>query len=108
MSDPKPGSRAFAGPRGTRRRAPQACLQCRKRKVRCDVALKGQPCSNCAFDRAPCEVKQRQQRRQSFNFSIRPPTDNIPSPLAPTSLSTSDSVNNIQTPSQPGPISIRL
>ncbi|CAG9975457.1 unnamed protein product [Clonostachys byssicola] len=30
---------------GTRKRAPKACLGCRARKVRCDAAVRGVPCS---------------------------------------------------------------
>ncbi|KAL4860443.1 fungal-specific transcription factor domain-containing protein [Aspergillus spectabilis] len=87
-----------AGPRGSRRRASQACLQCRKRKVRCDVASKGQPCRNCTFDRAPCEVKQRQQRRQLYSLNIRPTTDTIPlSPLGSTNHSVSEPFDNLKT-----------
>jgi hypothetical protein len=40
-------------------RAAKACLTCRRRKVRCDVLTKGQPCSNCHFHSAPCIVAAR-------------------------------------------------
>ncbi|KAL4883367.1 hypothetical protein BJY04DRAFT_184512 [Aspergillus karnatakaensis] len=46
-----------------RPRAGQACLYCRKRKVRCDFEAKGQPCTNCSLDRIACELRCRQQRR---------------------------------------------
>lgn len=42
-----------------RRRAPQACLGCRARKVRCDFALSGKPCLNCFLDEADCVVAER-------------------------------------------------
>ncbi|RVX65940.1 hypothetical protein B0A52_09825 [Exophiala mesophila] len=38
----------------TKRRAPKACERCRVRKVRCDIALRQQPCTNCALDDVSC------------------------------------------------------
>ncbi|KAL3456987.1 fungal-specific transcription factor domain-containing protein [Aspergillus heterothallicus] len=58
--------------RRRRQRAPQACLACRKRKVRCDVASRGQPCTNCSLDHTACETKRRQQRRQ-LDLLVTPP-----------------------------------
>ncbi|KAK6062775.1 cutinase transcription factor 1 beta (C6 transcription factor) [Seiridium cupressi] len=44
---------AYHPPRSLkRRRAPKACAECNRRKVRCDLAPRGQPCSNCAADGA--------------------------------------------------------
>ncbi|ETI19562.1 hypothetical protein G647_09396 [Cladophialophora carrionii CBS 160.54] len=37
-----------------RRRAAIACTSCHARKVRCNVVLVGQPCSNCQQDQALC------------------------------------------------------
>lgn len=39
-----------------RKRAVHACLPCRRRKVRCDVASRGQPCTNCELDEKSCLV----------------------------------------------------
>ncbi|KAF5601187.1 cutinase transcription factor 1 beta [Fusarium pseudocircinatum] len=38
----------------SKRAAPQACLSCRSRKVRCDVTIQGQPCTNCRLDNLGC------------------------------------------------------
>ncbi|KAH7012833.1 fungal-specific transcription factor [Ilyonectria destructans] len=60
MSPPAPG----AGPTfHARRRARKACIGCRKRKVRCDVTVKGSPCTNCQLDCQTCVVKGRASRR---------------------------------------------
>ncbi|KAH7256021.1 hypothetical protein BKA59DRAFT_67350 [Fusarium tricinctum] len=40
------------------RRSVQACLTCRSRKVRCDVSLHGQPCTNCSLDEKQCQIAQ--------------------------------------------------
>ncbi|KAM0331295.1 hypothetical protein ACHAQA_002965 [Verticillium albo-atrum] len=49
----------------TRARASKACLVCRRRKVRCNVAITGTPCSNCALDQETCTVPERSHRRWS-------------------------------------------
>ncbi|KAH6869049.1 fungal-specific transcription factor domain-containing protein [Thelonectria olida] len=41
------------------RRAPRACLSCRKRKVRCDVTRTAQPCTNCRLDDTTCVLDVR-------------------------------------------------
>ncbi|KAH7370684.1 hypothetical protein BKA65DRAFT_489037 [Rhexocercosporidium sp. MPI-PUGE-AT-0058] len=41
-----------------RKRSIQACLTCRSRKVRCDVALHGQPCTNCSLDEKQCLIPE--------------------------------------------------
>ncbi|CZR56867.1 uncharacterized protein PAC_06756 [Phialocephala subalpina] len=46
----RPQSRPAHG----RKRASIACLSCRKRKVRCDVARGQGPCTNCRLDKASC------------------------------------------------------
>lgn len=38
------------------KRAPRACTRCNKRKVRCDGAVTGFPCTNCRLDGHPCSV----------------------------------------------------
>jgi hypothetical protein len=45
-----------------RKRASKACLACRRRKVRCDVAQRGPPCMNCSLDKEDCIVKARSAR----------------------------------------------
>ncbi|KAF5250112.1 hypothetical protein FANTH_4665 [Fusarium anthophilum] len=40
----------------TRTRATKACMNCRMRKVRCDVVRNPQRCTNCALDNAECTV----------------------------------------------------
>lgn len=37
-----------------RLRAGHACLHCRARKVRCNVAIHGAPCTNCRLDQHDC------------------------------------------------------
>lgn len=39
-----------------RKRSLQACLTCRSRKVRCDVSILGQPCTNCSLDDKQCRL----------------------------------------------------
>ncbi|EXJ67275.1 uncharacterized protein A1O5_09288 [Cladophialophora psammophila CBS 110553] len=46
------------------RRAAKACLSCRKRKVRCDYAAKGSPCSNCYQDGFECQAIDRKKRQR--------------------------------------------
>jgi hypothetical protein len=53
-------------PPGTKRRAQTACVICRNRKVRCDVAEKralGLSCTNCVYDKVVCEVQESRRRR---------------------------------------------
>lgn len=46
-----------------KKRAPIACLNCRVRKVRCDVAQAGAPCTNCRLDGETCVLAQSKRRR---------------------------------------------
>ncbi|CEL10217.1 hypothetical protein ASPCAL13341 [Aspergillus calidoustus] len=88
-----------------RQRAPRACLSCRKRKVRCDVATRGQPCTNCSLDHAPCEVKRRQQRRQ-LDVLITPqgiPLTPTAPPIAPAPRCNTAHVSGKSTELQPNP-----
>ncbi|PKY06946.1 hypothetical protein P168DRAFT_278962 [Aspergillus campestris IBT 28561] len=48
---------------GPKRRAPVACRACHKRKVRCNVAADGPPCSNCARDGTECVLHVPEKRR---------------------------------------------
>ncbi|KAB8213367.1 hypothetical protein BDV33DRAFT_184939 [Aspergillus novoparasiticus] len=59
-----------------KRRAARACLACRKRKTRCDVARSGMPCNNCRLDGVECVViKSRRGRyvaRTKVHMMSRP------------------------------------
>ncbi|KAJ0423365.1 fungal-specific transcription factor domain-containing protein [Aspergillus carlsbadensis] len=63
-----------------RTRAPKACLCCRARKVRCDAVLRQGPCTNCALDRRPCEVKGRPSKYQTAKSRSISTQDNSTSP----------------------------
>ncbi|KAL2206914.1 hypothetical protein CC79DRAFT_1358695 [Sarocladium strictum] len=56
--------------RPPKRRAAVACLGCRKRKVRCDVARHGAPCSNCRFDEEECSVTSQRGHLRAVTESI--------------------------------------
>ncbi|KAK2024892.1 hypothetical protein LX32DRAFT_79543 [Colletotrichum zoysiae] len=45
-----------------RKRALKACLSCRSRKVRCDVSVVSQPCTNCRLHEKNCLVTGRGSR----------------------------------------------
>ncbi|KAF5612795.1 cutinase transcription factor 1 beta [Fusarium sp. NRRL 25303] len=49
-----------------KRRAKQACLHCRSRKIRCDLAFGGSPCLNCRLDEVHCEVRGRKPKRRKL------------------------------------------
>ncbi|KAH7000785.1 fungal-specific transcription factor domain-containing protein [Ilyonectria destructans] len=59
-----------------RKRAAVACLACRTRKVRCDVALRGSPCTHCFLDSVSCGVKSRAKRQ--INKSARTQVITLP------------------------------
>lgn len=40
-----------------RRRARKACVECHKRKVRCDVLSRGSICTNCRLDGLQCVLR---------------------------------------------------
>ncbi|KAI1330150.1 fungal-specific transcription factor domain-containing protein [Xylariaceae sp. FL0255] len=48
----------------TRRRAAQACVECRGRKVRCDVIVGGPPCGNCTWNQKECVIQPSKRRRR--------------------------------------------
>ncbi|KIW77769.1 hypothetical protein Z517_07602 [Fonsecaea pedrosoi CBS 271.37] len=60
------------------RRATQACLRCRSRKVRCDVTHKAGYCTNCLLDGAECRVIKCRRRghrtsdRHALHASLAP------------------------------------
>ncbi|CAH0035255.1 unnamed protein product [Clonostachys rhizophaga] len=56
-----------------RPRASKACLECRRRKVRCDVLAHGSPCSNCALDEEMCIIAARASKRYYHGSSLVPP-----------------------------------
>ncbi|KAH6985144.1 fungal-specific transcription factor domain-containing protein [Ilyonectria destructans] len=58
----------------SRKRAPRACLQCRRRKVRCDVAFSGLPCRNCVLDDIGCVITERKLKGASA--TLLPPVTN--------------------------------
>ncbi len=53
-SVPRPNGPGASSGQASRTRAPQACLSCRSRKVRCDVSMRRQPCTNCDLDGKHC------------------------------------------------------
>lgn len=64
-----------------RKRAPKACVKCRRRKVRCDVTRTGNPCTNCRLDSKQCEVIPRAKTRQvSFPSSAPALADKLSCP----------------------------
>ncbi|KAF5254108.1 hypothetical protein FANTH_990 [Fusarium anthophilum] len=56
-----------------KRRAKQACLHCRSRKIRCDLAFGGSPCLNCRLDEVHCEVRGRKPKRRFDTKNARVP-----------------------------------
>ncbi|KAI1077410.1 fungal-specific transcription factor domain-containing protein [Whalleya microplaca] len=73
--NPKPKLAAKA-----RKRAPKACLNCRSRKVRCDVSQRGRPCMNCYLDNETCVVTGRASR---FRRGPRDENENIETSYPP-------------------------
>lgn len=57
MSDQDKVQGSSAGTK--RKRSVIACGSCHDRKVRCNVALQGVPCSNCVQDGSRCEIYRR-------------------------------------------------
>lgn len=57
------------GELGSRQRSTIACLECRMRKVRCDISLKGGSCTNCRSNARKCSTKRR-TRRAKFERPI--------------------------------------
>jgi hypothetical protein len=66
------------------RRAARACLPCHKRKVRCDVATYGEPCSNCAYSELACVPKEKTFRRtrNADRSGLLPSLANVTAPSA--------------------------
>lgn len=51
-----------SSPRASRPRARIACSNCHRRKVRCNVAICGQPCTNCQLDGFECVTRPKNPR----------------------------------------------
>lgn len=54
-----------------RKRSVIACSACHQRKVRCNVAFQGVPCTNCAQDDAKCEIYRRKIGMYVPQLSVR-------------------------------------
>lgn len=52
------------------KRATVACLNCRARKVKCNVLDQGIPCRNCAVDGIRCRVMKKKRGRQVLIYLI--------------------------------------
>ncbi|KIW75697.1 hypothetical protein Z517_10440 [Fonsecaea pedrosoi CBS 271.37] len=52
------------------RRAGKACENCRARKVRCDVTVRGSPCRNCEIDETPCLMARCRRGRKHKDWYI--------------------------------------
>ncbi|CAG9983664.1 unnamed protein product [Clonostachys byssicola] len=60
---------AKTAPRQIRRRAPRACMNCRARKVRCDVSFRDRSCTNCVLDGTQCVVNERGDRVTRYSLT---------------------------------------
>lgn len=58
-------------PRAKRKRSAIACIACHDRKVRCNAAHQGIPCSNCLEDGVNCEIYRRSP--QMYEQTLRSP-----------------------------------
>ena len=50
------------GSQNNRTRASMACLECRTRKIRCDLSVKRAICTNCETNERSCSTKRRTRR----------------------------------------------
>ncbi|KAH7109730.1 hypothetical protein B0J13DRAFT_600602 [Dactylonectria estremocensis] len=64
--DPRYSSQSNSKPIRTRHKAPWACLQCRERKVRCDVSRKDGPCTKCCMHGKTCITLPSVKRARAF------------------------------------------
>lgn len=78
MSVPDSNSRSWGAARTTsdgenppinRKRSSRAYPACRERKVRCDMVIRGHPCTNCTLDHRTCQFPQVDRRRYSPSIS---------------------------------------
>ncbi|KAE8331414.1 hypothetical protein BDV39DRAFT_201064 [Aspergillus sergii] len=77
-------------------RARVACASCRNRKVRCDVAHRGRPCTNCFLDHKDCAIEvggrhdRNRARQRKRNFVPAPKLGVTPADTATTVVDTPD------------------
>ncbi|KAG4287241.1 hypothetical protein FPRO06_04893 [Fusarium proliferatum] len=83
-----PATKPITRSKALHKRSLQACLICRSRKVRCDVSVHGQPCTNCSLDDKECQLSktsavwtQKASDRRSLRNAIKTP-DTLSSDLA--------------------------
>lgn len=80
-----------------RRRPALSCLECRRRKIKCD---RSQPCAHCVSSRSQCTFKvysndpiigqQPQQASSSSGGTVSSPTAYAPTPLSQPPLTSTD------------------
>lgn len=84
--------------RAERRRASRACLRCRNRKVRCDVARGGAPCTNCRLDVIQCVLSEPNRgKKTSEKMSISDDAEDESLPIPGTYGSHSSPASNDRT-----------
>ncbi|KAH8696232.1 fungal-specific transcription factor domain-containing protein [Talaromyces proteolyticus] len=66
-----------------RQRAKRACTECNTRRVRCDVVLQGQPCSNCQASGGKCEVVPSKRGRYPRKSREHRASTGIENPASP-------------------------
>ncbi|KAJ9614202.1 hypothetical protein H2200_002338 [Cladophialophora chaetospira] len=79
----------MSGPMMKKRRAAIACTSCHARKVRCNVVLVGQPCSNCQQDQTLCALhvsargkhKRRKVNTSQDSTNLQPAASEEPTSL---------------------------
>ena len=62
MEDIQPASQQSTKGHKRLKRSQVACIDCRRRKVRCDVAVNGLPCTNCRLDGCQCVITTKRRR----------------------------------------------
>ncbi|OJD11753.1 hypothetical protein AJ78_07536, partial [Emergomyces pasteurianus Ep9510] len=56
-----------------RKRARMACTWCHERKVRCDVSIHGNPCTNCRLDGHECAIRSSACRGRGLRTQLQWP-----------------------------------
>ncbi|EXJ84241.1 hypothetical protein A1O3_04908 [Capronia epimyces CBS 606.96] len=64
MDKSRPGAPASASRGPSTRPVKRACVDCHARKVKCDGAINGFPCSNCKSASVQCTVAERRKRKR--------------------------------------------
>src|ERR1700712_2278296 len=91
----------FTGPQPQKKqRAAIACTACHARKVRCNVVLVGQPCSNCQQDQEVCELHVSARGKHKRRRVIRASGD-VASSSPSNAILTSPSKTSSSAPSDP-------